>query len=225
MNLVWSLRIYLIVTLLVRVLFLAGVIVTGLQGNWESSLVSALGLILSFSPQIIERTLRVNLPIIYEFFIVIFIMLSVFMGEIGDAYTAFWWWDIMLHASSGVLLGYVGFLLLYILYSQKKLKASAGLIAFFTFAVGMASAGVWEVFEFSTDQLLGTHMQNGQEDTMWDIIVAGLGSLVAAGAAYIHIKWPTYSLYHKWVQKFFEANPQFMQRSSRKPVRKAKYVK
>lgn len=212
-------RVYLTVTLLIRTLFLGGVIVTTMQDNWETAIVSAIGLILSFLPQIIERTLRVDLPLAYEFIIVLFVMLSMFMGEIGHAYGAFWWWDVMLHASSGVLLGYVGFLVLYILYQQKLLRTSAIVIAFFTFAVGMASAGVWEIIEFSVDQVFGVHMQRGAEDTMNDMIVAGLGSLLAAGAAYAHIKWPSKGLYYRWVQKFFDANPQFSRTSTKRERR------
>lgn len=202
-------RVYLTVTLLIRALFLGGVIVTTMQGNWETAIVSGIGLALSFLPQFIERTLRVDLPVAYEFIIILFVMLSMFMGEIGHAYGTFWWWDVMLHASSGVLLGYVGFLVLYILYQQKLLKTSAIVIAFFTFAVGMASAGVWEIIEFSVDQIFGSHMQRGAEDTMNDMVVAGLGSLLAATAAYAHIKWPSKGLYYRWVQKFFDVNPKF----------------
>lgn len=201
--------IYLSATLFIRALFLGGVIVTAMQGNWETAIVSAIGLLLSFLPQIIKRTLHVDLPLVYEFIIVLFVMLSMLMGEVGHAYAAFWWWDVMLHASSGVLLGYVGFLVLYILYQQKMLKTSAIVIAFFTFAVGMASAGVWEIIEFTVDQIFGTHMQRGADDTMNDMVVAGLGSLLAATAAYAHIKWPSKGLYYRWVQKFFDVNPKF----------------
>ena len=195
------------IMILFRVVFLVASIVTASTGNWETAAISLVGLILSFSPQFIERTLRVDLPITYELIIILFIFATMFMGEVGDAYDRFWWWDLVLHASSGVLLGYVGFLVLYILKRQDKLQTSPFVIAFFAFCVGMTSAVIWEIFEFSVDQTLGTNMQKGLGDTMTDSMVAALGSLLAAIAAYIHVSWPKRSFMRIWVNDYFRHNP------------------
>lgn len=199
-----------------QLLFVVTIIVTGFQGNFETMFISILGLLLTFLPLFIERTLSIDLPISYQLVIALFVFATVFMGEIGHAYDRFWWWDVLLHASSGVLLGYVGFLILYVLYKQKKLVASAYLIAFFTLVTGIASAGVWEIFEFSGDMLLGTNMQRGATDTMSDIIVASLGSIFAAFVAYVHIRWPERSLVSSLLKKFFDSNPTFRNRLRRK---------
>jgi hypothetical protein len=197
-------------------LFLLTAIITGFQGNFETMFISILGFLLIFLPLIIEKSLKIDLPVAYELLIAVFIFATVFMGEIGDAYNKFWWWDIVLHASSGVLLGYVGFLVLYVLYRQKKLIASASLVAFFTLVTGLASAGVWEIFEFAADMLLGTSMQRGAVDTMSDIIVASIGSVIAAVVAYVHIKWPQRSLFRSFIKDFFDSNPTYKRATSRK---------
>ena len=200
----------------VQLLFLIAAVITGLQGNFETMFISILGLILTFLPLLIERSLKIDLPVAYELVIAVFVFATVFMGEIGQAYDKLWWWDTVLHASSGVLLGYVGFLTLYLLYKQKKLITSAFLIAFFTLVTGIASAGIWEILEFSADMLLGTSMQRGAVDTMTDIIVASVGSLLAAIVAYVHIRWPERSLIRTLTKDFFDSNPVYRRRSPRK---------
>lgn len=198
----------LIILLLFRAAFAAAAVFALWQANYETAGIVLLGLVLSFLPQIVERNFKVGVPIAYEFIVVLFIFASIYMGEVNKAYEHFWWWDIVLHTSSGVLLGYIGFLILYVLYRKRQLKASAGLIAFFTFCVGMASAGIWEIFEFSVDQLFGGTMQHGLLDTMSDTVVACIGSIIAAGAAYWHIKHPAKSPLRRTLEHFFALNPE-----------------
>ena len=44
-------------------------------------------------------------------------------------------------------------------------------------------AVVWEVVEFTSDQLLGTHVQLGSRDTGMDILLGVLGALSVLGLA------------------------------------------
>jgi hypothetical protein len=50
--------------------------------------------------------------------------------------------------------------------------------------VAIAVAGFWEIFEFVTDQALGTREQDNLPDTMVDMIDGLLGGLLAAAYAY-----------------------------------------
>lgn len=50
--------------------------------------------------------------------------------------------------------------------------------------VAVAVAGLWEIFEFSTDLALGTREQDNLHDTMVDMIDGLLGGLIAATYAY-----------------------------------------
>ena len=204
-----------IVMALFQLVFLIAAIISAFQGNFETTFICSVGLILTFLPQFIERGLSIDLPIAYELTIAVFVFTTVFMGEVGQAYEKFWWWDVVLHASSGVLLGFVGFLLLFVLYRQKKLIASAAIIAFFTLVTGLASAGLWEILEFGADEIFGTNMQKGAVDTMSDIIVASFGSLLAAIFAYIHIEWPKRSLFKFVVKDFFDSNPLYRKKNTK----------
>lgn len=65
---------------------------------------------------------------------------------------------------------------------------------------------MWEVFEFTVDQVTGSTMQRGNTDTMKDMILAMIGSLVATGAAYWHYRWPDSSPITGELKTFFRKN-------------------
>src|SRR3989338_4509723 len=90
------------------------------KGNWLNASLSIAILFLTFLPKIIRRNYKVFLPVEFDVLTIIFIFLSLFMGELHGYYTTVWWWDIALHTSSGFLLGILGFLLVYILNEEKK---------------------------------------------------------------------------------------------------------
>ena len=53
----------------------------------------------------------------------------------------------------------------------------------------IASAGVWEMWEFSTDQLFGFASQNNSlNDTMWDIICGSIMGIIANIPIYLYIR-------------------------------------
>ena len=170
-RLVWYLRGSIVIAAILEVLF----------GQWEMFFISLLALVLTFLPDAIERQFKVVLPIEFDLVLIIFIYASTFLGAVVDAYARFWWWDAVLHTSSGFILAYAAFLLFYILYKQGKLVPSTWLTGILVFSIGLAFGAVWEIFEFAMDNLFGLNMQkSGLVDTMWDLIVDALGALVMA---------------------------------------------
>ena len=59
----------------------------------------------------------------------------------------------------------------------------------FSIIFSIAGAAVWEIWEFSTDQLFGFLSQNNSlHDTMWDIICGTIGGIISCTFIYLHIK-------------------------------------
>ena len=59
----------------------------------------------------------------------------------------------------------------------------------FSIIFAIASAAVWEIWEFSTDKLFGfTSQNNSLDDTMWDIICGSLMGVIANIPLYLYIK-------------------------------------
>lgn len=181
--------------------------------RWALLFSSALILALTFLPNFFEKRYRINLPIEFEFVIILFIYASLFLGEMHGYYTRLWWWDIVLHISSGISLGFAGFLILYVLYYQDKIRAKPIWIAIFAFCFGLAIGTVWEIIEFIVDQLFGWNMQKtGLVDTMWDLIIDALGAFLISLTGYYYIKGKKDPLFTRFLNKFSFENPKYFSR-------------
>jgi uncharacterized membrane protein YjdF len=154
---------------------------------------------------------------------ILFVFASMFLGELHGYYTRYWWWDIALHTTSGLLLGIFGFLLVYILNKDDRVDLSMQprFVALFAFVFAVALGAVWEIFEFSMDQIFGTNMQkamfgdaSGLTDTMWDLIVDSIGAAIVSLIGYWHLKVQKQSMFDGWIRKFVQRNPQLFTRTT-----------
>lgn len=203
----------------IRIMFSVLAVSAVLRDDFETAGIAGIGLVLSFIPQLIVRRLRLKLPLAYEMVVLGFIVASIMLGELFDAYSQLWWWDSALHLSSGVIIGYIGYMILFVFHLRGKLKLSAGMVAFLTFSVSMMVAALWEVVEFTIDQVWGSTMQHGNTDTMKDIILAMGGSLVATAAAYWHYRWPDNSPLGEEMYKLVEENAHLVSKKERRKAR------
>jgi uncharacterized membrane protein YjdF len=186
------------------------------EGLWMSSAGLLAVMVITGAPAILGRRLPVSIPHEYEVLAIIFVFASLFLGEFRSYYVRFWWWDVALHVTSGLLLGIVGFLLVYVLNEVRRIDIHMrpGFVALFAFVFAVAGGAVWEIFEFSMDQLAGTNMQkpflgdpSGLTDTMWDLIVDTLGAAVISCFGWWHMKHNSRSFLEAWTAKFIERNP------------------
>lgn len=172
-----------------RVDIAAGIIWMLTVGNWEAFLINILALVLTFAPNFVAKKYGIKLPLDYVLVIVVFLYMSMTLGSTFEAYEKFFWWDAVLHIASGVVISFAAYLMLLTMYQDDRVKATPFIIAMFTFSLGLALGGVWEIFEFTIDSFFGTNMQrSGLSDTMWDLIVDAIGSLFVAVLAYDGVK-------------------------------------
>jgi len=165
-------------------------------------------LFLMFLPAIVEHNYKITLPTEFEFLIVFFIFGSLFLGETFNYYHKFWWWDIFLHGMSSIILGYIGFLILYVLYSEKLIKAKPLMLVLFSFSFAVALGAIWEIFEYFMDQSFGLNMQkNGLHDTMEDLIMDALGALFSSIFGFIYLKFHKGWIIKDWILTFIKENP------------------
>lgn len=190
--------------------------------QWPTGLITAAILLVTLTPIFIRRFFKIFIPPEFVLFVIIFVFASLFLGEIRDYYTRYWWWDIALHSSSGILLGIVGFLLVHVLNETEDvgLYMKPGFVAFFSFLFAVGMGAVWEIFEFSMDGLFGMNMQkpmlddpSGLTDTMWDLIVDTIGALVISVLGYSYLKTAkNQSFLERWINAFIKNNPQLFKR-------------
>ena len=114
----------------------------------------------------------------------IFIFLSYFLGSVVNLYNTTDWYDVLVHFCSGFFSFFSG---LFIIDKIGIGKKSLLFRIFFSFLVVMSIAGLWELFEFGCDILLGTNLQHsdiGVMDTMIDVLVAFIGGILSSGYYY-----------------------------------------
>jgi hypothetical protein len=205
--------------ILVRVLLLMMAVewmVLLINRRWLSAFLVTLIVATLLSPNLFRKKLEVEIPAEFHMTAVVFIFASLYLGEIQDFYRRFWWWDIALHASAGLLMGIVGFLLVYLLNESKRveLQMTPVFISLFAFSFAVTIGTLWEIFEFFMDRLFGLTMQkpmlgdpSGLTDTMWDMIVNAVGAFIISFMGWWYLKHKQTFFVRGWIRKFIGRNP------------------
>ena len=185
------------------------------QGRYQAMAEILIILFITFLPIILGKRFDVRIPHGFETLAVIFLYMSLFLGETQSYYTRFWWWDLVLHSGSAFLLGILGFLMVYVLNERKEvdLDMKPKFIALFAFMFAVSIGALWEIFEYGMDQVFGLNMQkSGLQDTMWDLIVdvAGAVFISILGWGYINNREED-SFLERWIRDFVEKNPRLFE--------------
>ncbi len=193
--------------------------------SWLNAFLTVGILALTFLPGLIRRNYKVFLPVEFDLLAILFIFAALFLGEVHGYYTLFWWWDLVLHSSSGFLLGIAGFLLVYLLNEEKRvhIKMKPGFVALFAFVFAVSIGVLWEIVEFGLDSTLGLQMQKASlVDTMWDLIVDSLGAGVVAIIGYFYTRKGEFLLFDRMVHRFVERNPRIFEKRIFQRIKKVK---
>lgn len=203
------------VFIIVIVMVIDGVVVVS-EGQWLSAvLIMAIALLILFVTVFSDR-LVVQIPAEFQLLALMFVFAALFLGEVRSYYDRIWWWDIALHATSGLLMGILGFLLVYVLNASQRIAVSMTprFVAIFAFVFAVAVGSLWEIFEFGMDSIFHTRMQkpmlgdlSGLTDTMWDMIVNAIGAAFISALGWWHMKRDRRSFIDVWIQKFIHRNP------------------
>lgn len=171
----------------------------------------AVGVVAMTLPTLAVRRGRLELPRLMFLLYIGFLYCAIFLGEVRSFYYLVPHWDTALHAMSSAMLGALGFSVMQWLSGDERipLTLSPAFTAVFAFCFAFTLGGIWELYEFFADALLGTNMQkfrladgmilSGRDalaDTMKDLLVDGIGALTMSIVGYISLKYKK-----GWVEK------------------------
>ncbi|MDR1444801.1 MAG: hypothetical protein LBI94_07975 [Treponema sp.] len=176
-----------------------------IAGAVESAFWALLTFILSFGSTLIEKYQKIDIPDILEVIIVIFIYAGLFLSARFKLYYKFWWWDDLLHTLSGIIMGFIGFIVIYKINYRYSMDISPVLVALFSFTFAITLGVFWEILEFSCDIITGSANQkwdlndtetlmgkpyqgSGLRDTMSDLILDSIGAFVTSLITYYMYK-------------------------------------
>ncbi len=209
-------RVHRIVAIVMVVVLTLELAVAIWEAQWLTAVLIATIATLILGPAVLGDRLSVKIPYEFQLATQLFVFAALFLGEVQSYYDRFWWWDIVLHTASGLLLGILGFLLVYVLNESRRIDISMRprFVALFAFLFAVASGAVWEIFEFTMDRTFSMQMQkpmlgdpSGLTDTMWDLIVDTLGALLVSLMGWHHMRRKKPSFIDTWIGKFIAHNP------------------
>lgn len=214
-------RIHLIIVGVMEVVMAGELAVLAMEQRWMGIFLVLMLMAVIGVPALFPEKLPVFIPAEIQVFAVLFIFATLFLGEVRDYYERFWWWDLVLHTSSGVLLGLLGFLFVYMVNENELVDVTMkpSFVALFAFFFGVGIGALWEIAEFAADRLLGMNMQkpmlgdpSGLTDTMWDLIVDTLGSAIMALAGWRYMLRARRDRTDFWLRRFVRRYPRLFGR-------------
>ncbi|MBE6156053.1 MAG: hypothetical protein E7164_04805 [Firmicutes bacterium] len=151
------------VYIIVRTLVIICMINELIQGNYENAFLCIFSLILFLVPSILEKTLKIEFPTVFEGIVYIFIFAAEILGEINNFYNLFYAFDAILHTINGFLCASLGFSLVYILNENiKTINLSPLFVSLVAFCFSMTIGVMWEFYEYAVDMSLQRDMQKDE---------------------------------------------------------------
>lgn len=133
-------------------------------------------------PKIVRKLFKVKITDTMELVYVVFMILAQFLGSVLYWYDSIWWYDLFTHFLSGALTTVLALVIMNWMgvYNDKNKWFNAVFMIAFTLMV----ASFWEFGEYIADLIMKTDVQHvldtGVADTMQDMLIAFLGSIIVA---------------------------------------------
>lgn len=139
-------------------------------------------------PTIAEKITDTHIPVLLQSLYAGLLFAGPYGGSALHFYAIRPGWDSVVHFYSGILIGFCAIFVI----GQLKHRYAVTLPTWFevsvTIAAGTMAAALWEIAEFTSDHTIGTVAQNGNTDTMTDIICGTIGCLLIAMTLLAHRK-------------------------------------
>ena len=151
-------------------------------GSYDRLLGSLSIVFVLFVPRIAKKLFKIEISNTMEFVYILFIFLAQFLGSVINLYNKIWWYDIFVHFLSGIFTSFLAIEVLkwFNVYKDKNKIFNA----LFIISISLMVAVLWEFCEFTGDTLFGMNVQHsietGVKDTMEDMLVAFLGSIIVS---------------------------------------------
>lgn len=135
--------------------------------------------------------------------IFIFILAAMYFGNVFSFYSIIPAYDKILHLVSGVIIALIGFIFfLYLSNGKTEGDFKPSIAIWFSILFAIATAGIWEIWEFTTDQLFGfTSQNNSLIDTMLDIISGTITGIITNIPIYFYLKGKKVKLIEKLIHE------------------------
>lgn len=176
----------LFVTNAVRLALILGFLSAFFRGRDLAMTFCLIAFIATFVPKILEK-FGVKTGSEMQITILLVIYGALFLGEVRGAFGSIWWWDILLKIIASVALSFVGLTVILVLEEHEHLDSSPFMVVTLAFALSFTLGTIWEVLEFSLDNIFGFGLQQiGTGVVAIDLIISGTAAFIVSAGGYLY---------------------------------------
>lgn len=179
---------------LLRLLILTTAVAHVLGGEYLYALLCAAVIAVLVVPPLLARTSRANVPIEVELVALWGAVGDMTLGRLIGLYPGTAWFDKALHLGNSVLIGLLAFLVVYALRFTGRLRTSAVVNGVVIVLLALGVGALWEILEYVADLAFergaqGSPVMAPLDDTMWDLILDGVGGFLGALLGTPYMRW------------------------------------
>lgn len=176
---------------------------------WQILFANLILLLLLFTPLLLRKKYQVKIPIEFELLFLLFTIITFFLGNIRG---------VIIQTFFGVAIGFIGFAVMLMLFSNSKIKTSYSLIVLFSFSLSVTFGVAAELIKY----YLKTYFDYGNvladyPYTMTNLTLVSLGALFSSVLGYAYMKGYRPKVISTMVSKFKKTNPNFFSINAESP--------
>lgn len=176
----------LIVTNAVRFVLILGFLSAFFRGRDLAMTFCVIAFVATFTPKILDK-FGIKTGSEVQITILLIIYGALFLGEVRGAFANLWWWDILLKGVASVALSFVGLTVILVLEEHEHLDSSPFMVVTLAFALSFTLGTIWEVLEFSLDNIFGFGLQQiGTGVVAIDLIINGTAAFIVSAGGYFY---------------------------------------
>jgi len=203
-----------VITNIVRLILIIGFISSLNQGRDLAVAFTIIAFVSTFISKILSN-FGIKTGTETQIIILLIIYGSLFLGEIRGIFSDLWWWDILLKGFAALALSFIGLTVILSLKEQELLDTSTFMTISLAFALSFTLGAIWEIIEFSLDNLFGFALQQiGTGVVVLDLIIDASAAFIVSAGGYIYQKKGIWNPMSGAVLKMMKNNPKLFKSSN-----------
>jgi hypothetical protein len=175
----------LVVTWTLRAAAVATAILHVIGGDVIYGIYCAAAVAMALVPAYLARSFRAVWPVEIEIAYLWFLISDMTLGNLAGLYLELPWYDKALHLGNAILVGMVAFHAVYLAHFLGRVRRHPWIDGAAILLVTLGLGATWEIGEYAVDHALGRATQGSPvqaplDDTMWDLILDGVGGVIGA---------------------------------------------
>lgn len=161
-------------------------------------------LFLMFLPDITKKY-KVKIPRSFEWALLVFIIFTLFLGKIRS---------FIAPITFGIAVGFIGLMILAILYSSNQIKKNYFLIVLFSFNFALAFGTILELLKYFIKKSLGHELTLGTyQYSMQNLTFVLIGALISVSMGFAYMKGYS-KVIRNFIDKIINSNPKIFKKEN-----------